>query len=327
MITITYNRDKKTAAVNGALGLASVETVTVVSDAAAALAEGTVCLHVPGTDTALAEWAVAAGACETDTRAAALTAWFAARPALECADFVARVKDADGNLLGAGCCPVVDSCAAGEGSDGYPASGGPLEAEAGVEIQAGCPCMLSEGLAQPCAAADHARFIGVALGHAESGETVRIVRWGAVTIPGWGLAPGAAYWLPQAAGDPLAQVPADIALCAGTAQDADTLLLTGGRLAVQTSGHALLGYAVWDADNRRISIVPAATAGGAGAAGRIVAARADGTLDPAFLPTDMVTGVLAGLFAAVTPMLPEKDGVDAINLKLNQILTILRGDI
>ena len=68
-ITITYNRDKKTAAVNGALGLASVETVTVVSDAAAALAEGTVCLHVPGTDTALAEWAVAAGACETDTRA------------------------------------------------------------------------------------------------------------------------------------------------------------------------------------------------------------------------------------------------------------------
>ena len=99
MITITYNRDKKTAAVNGALGLASVETVTVVSDASAALAEGTVCLHVPGTDTALAEWAVAAGACETDTRAPALTGWFAARPALECADFTVRVKDADGNPI------------------------------------------------------------------------------------------------------------------------------------------------------------------------------------------------------------------------------------
>lgn len=325
-ITITYNRDKKTATVNGALGLASVETVTVVSDASAALAEGTVCLHVPGTDTALAEWAVAAGACETDTRAPALTGWFAARPALECADFTVRVKDADGNLLGAGCCPVVDSCATGEGADGFPATGGPLEAEAGTEIQAGCPCMIAEGLAQPCAAADHARFMGVALGHAESGETVRIVRWGAVAIPGWGLAPGASYWLPQS-GQVLAQAPAGIALCVGTAQDADTLLLTGGRLAVQTADHALLGYAVWDAAERRIAIVPAATAGGAGAAGRIVAARADGTLDPAFLPAGIVTGALADLFAAVTPMRPETDGVDAINLKLNQILTILRGDI
>ena len=115
-LTVTYNRDKKTTTFNGALGLASVETVAVMSEAGDALAEGTLCLHVPGTDTALAEWAVAAGECETDTRAAALTSWFAARPALECADFALRVRDADGNLLGAGMCPVVDSCAAGEDS-------------------------------------------------------------------------------------------------------------------------------------------------------------------------------------------------------------------
>ena len=323
-LQITYDRDKKTATINGALGLSSVETVAVESASGDALAAGTLCLHAPGTDAALAEWDVASGACETDTRASALTAWFAARPGHDCADFRMRLKDADGNLLGAGCCPVVDSCATGEGADGFPATGGPLEAEAGTEIQAGCPCMIAEGLAQPCAAADHARFMGVALGHAESGETVRIVRWGAVAIPGWGLAPGASYWLPQS-GQELAQAPAGIALCVGTAQDADTLLLTGGRLAVQTADHALLGYAVWDEAERRIAIVPAATAGGAGAAGRIVAARADGTLDPAFLPAGIVTGALADLFAAVTPLLPETDGVDAINLKLNQILTILKG--
>lgn len=324
-LTITYNRDRKTATINGALGLASVETVAVESHEGVDLAAGTLCLHAPGTDAALAEWDVASGACETDTRASALTAWFAARPALECADFVARVKDADGNLLGAGCCPVVDSCAAGEGADGFPAGGGPLEAEAGVEIQAGCPCMLSEGLAQPCAAADHARFIGVALGHAESGETVRIVRWGAVTIPGWGLAPGAAYWLPQDAGDPLSQTPAGIALCAGTAQNADTLVLTGGRLAVQTADHALLGYAVWDAAENRVAILAAAAVGGETAAGRIVAAGAAGTLDAAFIPASASLATLREAAAAIQA-LPASASMDAINLKLNQILAILKGE-
>ncbi|OQC18733.1 MAG: hypothetical protein BWX69_03244 [Planctomycetes bacterium ADurb.Bin069] len=323
-LQITYDRDRKTATINGALGLASVETVTVVSDAAAALAEGTLCLHAPGTDAALAEWDVASGACETDTRASALTAWFAARPGHDCADFRMRLKDADGNLLGAGCCPVVDSCAEGEGSD-IQASGGPLEIEAGAEIAAGTPCMIAAGLAQPCGAGDHARFAGIALGHADSGALVRIVRWGAVTIPGWGLAPGAAYWLPQAAGDPLAQAPAGIALCAGTAQDADTLVLTGGRLAVQTADHALLGYAVWDADANRVAVVPAATTGGAPAAGRIVAARADGTLDPAFISPVPLLDALAARFAAVASLLPEAS-IDAINLKLNQIIAILKGE-
>ena len=98
-ITITYNRDKKTATVNGALGLSSVETVAVESASGDALAAGTLCLHAPGTDAALAEWDVASGACETDTRASALTAWFAARPGHDCADFRMRLKDADGNLL------------------------------------------------------------------------------------------------------------------------------------------------------------------------------------------------------------------------------------
>ena len=288
------------------------------------LAAGTLCLHAAGTDAALAEWDVASGACETDTRASALTAWFAARPGHECADFRMRLKDADGNLLGAGCCPVVDSCAEGEGSD-IQASGGPLEIEAGAEIDAGTPCMIAAGLAQPCGAGDHARFAGIALGHADSGALVRIVRWGAVTIPGWGLAPGAAYWLPQAAGDPLAQAPAGIALCAGTAQDADTLILTGGRLAVQTADHALLGYAVWDADANRVAVVPAATTGGAPAAGRIVAARADGTLDPAFIAPGPLLDALAARFAAVASLLPEAS-IDAINLKLNQIIAILKGE-
>ena len=80
-------------------------------------------------------------------------------PGHECADFRMRLKDADGNLLGAGCCPVVDSCAEGEGAD-IQASGGPLEIEAGAEIDAGTPCMIAAGLAQPCAAGDHARFAG-----------------------------------------------------------------------------------------------------------------------------------------------------------------------
>jgi len=323
-LTITYNRDRKTATINGALGLASVETVAVESHEGVDLAAGTLCLHAAGTDAALAEWNVASGECETDTRASALTAWFAARPGHECADFRMRLKDADGNLLGAGCCPVVDSCAEGEGAD-IQASGGPLEIEAGAEIDAGTPCMIAAGLAQPCAAGDHARFAGIALGHADSGALVRIVRWGAVTIPGWGLAPGASYWLPQDAGDPLSQTPAGIALCAGTAQDADTLVLTGGRLAVQTADHALLGYAVWDATENRVAILAAATVGGETAAGRIVAAGAAGTLDAAFIPASASLATLREAAAAIQA-LPASASMDAINLKLNQILAILKGE-
>ena len=94
---------------------------------------------------------------------------------------------------------------------------------------------------------------------------------------------------------------------------------------MQTADHALLGYAVWDADANRVAIVPAATTGGAPAAGRIVAARADGTLDPAFIAPGPLLDALAARFAAVASLLPEAS-IDAINLKLNQIIAILKGE-
>ena len=72
-------------------------------------------------------------------------------------------------------------------------------------------------------------------------------------------------------------------------------------------------------------VVPAATTGGAPAAGRIVAARADGTLDPAFIAPGPLLDALAARFAAVAPLLSEAS-IDAINLKLNQIIAILKGE-
>ncbi len=326
MIEVKYEKNRKRLDINGALGLSSVETVEVADDAGVALAEGTLCLHDEGCDTALAEWAVDSGQCETDTRAPALTAWFAAHPAHMCQEFVARIKDADGNLLGAGCLTVIDSCASVEGADGGPAGGGPLEAEAAVEIAAGCPVKLVDGLAHPCAAGDHARFLGIARNHAEAGGTVRVVRWGSVHIPGWELTAGVTYWLPQS-GQALASAPAGIACCAGLAQDANTLLLSTGRLAVQAGAGALLGYLVWDATNKRLAVVQASAAGGPDAANRIVAAGHDGVLDPAFIPRSAVADAIAEAFAGVQSLpLPGAATLNQAVATLNQILAILKGE-
>ncbi|HRR34575.1 MAG TPA: hypothetical protein P5026_10780 [Kiritimatiellia bacterium] len=225
-----------------------------------------------------------------------------------------------------GCVTLFDSCSTGEGSDGFPATGGPIEVEAAVEIAAGCPVMLSGGLAHPCTAGDHARFLGIAHRYADAGEMVRIVRWGTVAIPGWGLTAGTSYWLPQS-GQSLVAAPPSIALCVGLAQSADTLLLSTGRLAVQSGASELLGYLVWDAANRRLAVLQAAATGGETAANRIVAARADGTLDPAFIPAEASLGALGKAFAAV-PLLPPPGAatLDHVVATLNRTLEILKGE-
>ena len=284
-ITITYNRDKKTARVNGALGLSSVETVAVESSGGAALAAGTLCLHRQADDAEMDAWAVTNGECAADTRTAAFEAEFAASPASGQLDFVFRVKDADGNLLGSGCCAVTRSCAGGEDPDGFPASGGPLLLEAASAIAAGCPCMIASGLAAPCAAADHERFAGIALGAADAGGQVRVCRWGAAHIAGWGLTPGGRYWLPLS-GQSLSDAPAGHALCAGYAQDADTLVLTGGRLAVQPRAAGEPGdfFLAWDADGRRLVERGAADTGGTASAGRLPRLDAAGMIPPTMIP-------------------------------------------
>ena len=58
---------------------------------------------------------------------------------------------------------------------------------------------------------------------------------------------------------------------------------------------------------------------------RVVAARADGTLDPAFIAPGLLLDALAARFAAVAPLLSDAS-IDAINLKLNQIIAILKGE-
>jgi hypothetical protein len=325
MATITYNVARKSAKMDATLGLLSVETVGVAAADGTPLEAGTVCLHRQDDGARVDEWPVAGGSCETDTRAAGTVAYFSLLPVGVCRDFTFEVKDADGNLLGAGCLKIINSCGEGEGADGHPPSGGPLTAPAAVAVEAGCPLRLSGGMVHPCAAADHNRFIGIALNAAAAGDPVRVARWGAARVAGWGLTPGAAYWLPHS-GQALAQTPpaAGIALHVGVAQDADTLVLAGGRLAVQP-GSALLGYAVWDPAAARIAIVSAAVAGGAGNGGRVIATRADGTLDPSLIPADAALGSLREAFRQVAAVNIDAATLDALSLKLNQVIQILKG--
>ncbi|HRR34574.1 MAG TPA: hypothetical protein P5026_10775 [Kiritimatiellia bacterium] len=44
MIEVKYDKKKKSLAIDGALGLASVETVAVIDEGGAGLADGTLCL-------------------------------------------------------------------------------------------------------------------------------------------------------------------------------------------------------------------------------------------------------------------------------------------
>ncbi len=96
---------------------------------------------------------------------------------------------------------------------------------------------------------------------------------------------------------------------------------------MQAGAGALLGYLVWDATNKRLAVVQAAAAGGPDAANRIVAARADGTLDPAFIPREAALEALGQAFAGV-PLLPPPGAatLDQAAAAVNRILEILKGE-
>jgi len=295
-LTITYDAEKKTARIDGCLGLSSVEPAAVKSGGGAALASGAVCLHQPR-GAALAEWPVAAGQVMADTRTAALAAAFAPYAAWARIDFLLRVKDADGNLLGAGLCPVVNSCGDHEGADGFPASGGPLVLEASANIAAGCPCKIDNGLAAPCAAGDAEHFAGIALAAAQAGDTVQVCRWGAAHVANWGLTPGRRYYLPDS-GQALSSSPGNIELCAGYAQDADTLVLTGGRVVVQPRAPGSPGVWLLARDPQ---------------SGRLVETRA----------ATFMQSALAELLADLQPLADPTD-LEAIE-RINALLARLRG--
>lgn len=325
-LTVVYKRDVKSARVNGSLGLHSVETLSVVSDASEALTSGTLCLHLEDDGAAVAEWAVTEGDCQADTRNVALAAAFSELAPMSGMMFLMRVKDGAGNLLGAGLMPVCNSCAEGEGDNSYPASGGPLTLEATVEINAGCPCKISEGLAAPCVAGDAEDWVGIALQHAEAGASVQLCRWGAAHVSGWGLTPAAVYYLPQT-GQALSTTRATIALCVGYAQDTDTLVLTGGRLALQPRATGATGahYCEIDATGRLIETA-AQDSGGVAAAGSIPRLDSDGLLDASMIPAGAVVALArSAITDAVSGLsLPENPSYTEAITTLYRLALMLR---
>jgi hypothetical protein len=295
-LILTYELKTKKLRVDGALGLSSVEAVAVKNGSGASLASGFLCAHRPDNGLEVASWPVVTGEASADTNTSGFTALFSAFPVQARMSVFLSLKDASGNLLASGHCNIANSCSA-SGTDTAP-SGGPITAPAGATItDAGCPVMFQGDTAIPCTASNHADFIGLAINAGATGADIQVRSSGAVTLADWGLTKGVAYWLPQT-GQRITSTPGDIALLVGIAQDANTLILAGGRLSVQPrpSGSSAEGwYTTWDATHKRLTERQAAVTGGSGSANAIPRLDADGALADSMLPASIQTGAAAAI--------------------------------
>lgn len=297
-LILTYEMKTKKLRVDGALGLSSIEEITVKNSAGTALAAGFVCAHNPETGLEVATWLVDTGVASADTNTTGLAALFSSFPVQSRMPVLINLKDASRNLLATGKCDIANSCTS-DGANTAP-SGGPLTAEAGAQItDLGCPLKFEGDTLVPCTASDHAGFIGLALNVGAISDSIQAQTNGTVTLADWGLTKGVAYWLPQT-GQRLTSTPGDIAILVGIAQDANTLILTGGRLSVQArpSGSSAEGwYAAWDGTGKRLTERQAAVSGGSGSANAIPRLDASGKLAASMMPDDLQTATAAAVSA------------------------------
>lgn len=295
-LILTYEIKTKKLRMDGALGLSSIEEITVKNGAGVALAAGFVCAHHPETGLEVATWVVDTGVASADTNTTGLAALFSSFPVQSRMSVLINLKDASRNLLATGKCDIANSCTS-DGAGTAP-SGGPLTAEAGAQItDAGCPLKFEGDTLVPCTASDHAGFVGLALNIGAISDSIQAQTGGTVTIADWGLTKGVAYWLPQT-GQRITSTPGDIAILVGIAQDANTLILTGGRLTVQArpSGSSAEGwYTAWDSSGKRLTERQAVATGGSGSANAIPRLDANGTLADSMLPASIQTGAAAAI--------------------------------
>jgi hypothetical protein len=293
-LQLTYEQRTKKMRVRGSLALSSIETINVDDNEGNDLEAGYICVHrADGIE--VASWMVMLGTASADTHTAGLASLFSPRPLQARMSVFLILKDGGMNTLASGYCDIINSCNS-DGAEAAP-SGGPLVAPAEVDItDAGCPVMLRSGSATPCTAADHASFIGIALNTGSPADDIQIRGSGPITISGWGLTPGLAYWLPQT-GQRITSTPGEVALLVGIAQDADTLILTGGRLGVQprAGGSSAEGfYLVWDAEGKRLTERQAVdTSSGEASAGMIPRLCTNGKLHVSMIP-DQADDYLSG---------------------------------
>ncbi len=316
-LALTLDAEKKRVRFGGPLACGSAETLTVTP-----AATGTVrLLDAAGVE--LGSCAVADGSGTFAVTDRLMLDAFAGMAPTYSLPLTVQFLDADGYLLGRGRCWVLNR-AAGEAAPD--AAGGALAPSAGEAIPAGAPVLISAGLARICTAGNASGFVGIAVAGADLGAACRIeVPGRRVTVPGWGLTPGAAYYLPQSGGALTASLTGvNIVRMVGIATDASTLLLIDS-LTVQSGASGTASYLVWDPSARRIVALSAAAAGGGAAAGKIAALDASGVFDKSLLPslTGEAVAAVRGLFADMAVLDNPTDA--ELLAAVNQLIERLKG--
>lgn len=317
-LTLTLDAARKRMKFSGPLAAGSCEALTVVP----ATVSGTVRL-LNGSGVELGSCTVTDGAGTFETNNPLLLAAFAGLHVSYVLGLDTELCDTDGYLLGRGRCAVLNHT---DDTTTGTSAGGVLAPLAGELIPAGAPVMLVEGAARICTAGNASGFVGIAPAGAEIGAACKIeVPGRRVTIPGWGLTAGAAYYLPQSGGALTASLTGvTIVRMVGIATDASTLLLSES-LTVQAGASGTGSYLVWDGSARRIVALAAAAAGGGAAAGKIPALDASGVLDKSLLPSVTAEAVAAvrGIFADMNVL--ENPTDTELLAAVNQLITRLKG--
>lgn len=321
-VTLTVDESRKRLSASAPLAARESVPVTV---SPAAPAAGTCVLLITRFGSPLASAVLTDGAGTLDLSTDAVLALFAGQPSDRAVTVDADLwNDTDKRLLGKGRVTLHNTPASADSL--RVAAAGELAMTLAAALPAGAPVMRDDaGQAAACRAANAKRLLGVLRTGGETGAAGRVVTAGAATVAGWGLTPGAWYYL-SASSDALTPTAPEgyNVRPVGIALDADTLVLIPGTTVQQAAG--AVHYLTWDGLNQRLlAAAPAAASAGAASAGAIPCLDAAGKLDISMIPPAATANALAALraqFAALEAL--ESPSLDQIISQLNAVTAILK---
>lgn len=322
-VTLTVDDARKTLTASSPLSVRALVPFTITP---ATTAAGSVTLSLTHGDVLLASATATDGTGVLDLSTTAALDLFAGLPAPHAFRVYAELwNETDTAPVASGWLTLRNTGAAGRSTVRVSASG-ELTVTLAAALTAGTPVMLDDaGEAAACLSANAHRYLGILREGGDPGDTAHLVTAGAVTVTGWALTPGAAYYLAR-------EAPAAITATApdgynvrpvGIAADAATLAIMDAAV-IQTvaSGPHFL---TWSPSTRRlIAVVPAAASEGAATAGQIPMTDSSGLLSATFLPDVSGLAIAAhrAQFAALDP-LSDPTGPETVTL-LNALLSILK---
>lgn len=325
-LAVTLDQTAKSLVFAGPIGLREAATVTVTP---ATPVTGSCLLTVTRLGDVLAEATLTNGSGTIDLNTAEALAVFAGLPARHRLQADVHLwHSAEDRLLGTGTVRIVNNPAAA-GSSLRLAAAGRLNMTLAAALDAGTPVKRdSSGNAAACAASDAHLLVGILTESGNPADSCPVVAAGLAVVAGWGLTPGACYYLAHGSAALTATAPAGYNVRpVGIAIDAATLALFPHPVVAALADSAAPHTLAWSPASRAFTAQAcAASSAGAADAGRVPCLDAAGKLDATLMP-DMTAASVTAINTLVASHAALVDpSINQFIAAFNALLATLKGE-